>query len=198
MSDSTIVLTVRIDRELNDILELRREKTGMSKAEFIRTYLEKMRYLTFLKKDIYTLEPQKALILPKNLFNQLMNFLDELQQARVGEELARQININATVENPEATLDDKLDLIEHLGLFPKNTDAEGYILISKDFGPEKFAQAFMWCLLGNQEFRFFTKELEDNKKLRGKYKDEVVFEPEKYTTSYCFKFAKMPQEEEES
>ena len=41
MSDNSIVITVRIDRELNDVLEKRREGTGMSKAEFIRTYLEK-------------------------------------------------------------------------------------------------------------------------------------------------------------
>ena len=197
MSESSIVITVRIDRDLNDVLEKRREGTGMSKAEFIRTYLEKMRFLKFLKKDIYTLEPQKALLLPKNLFQQLLNFLDDLQQARFGEELARQININANKELAEATLEDKLNLIEQLGLFPKEIDAEKYILVSKDFGPQKFVEAFMWCLFGEKEFKFFEKDMESNKKLRSQYKNEVIFEPERYTTSYCFKFAQIPEEEQE-
>ncbi len=197
MSDTSIVITVRIDRELNDVLEKRREGTGMSKAEFIRTYLEKMRYLKFLKKDIYTLEPQKALVLPKNLFLQLMNILNDLQQARFGEELARQINININKDIPEANLKNKLDLIEQLGFFPKEIDADRYILVAKDFGPQKMVESFMWCLLGKGDFKFFDTDMNSNKKLKNQYKDEVIFEPERYTTSYCFKFAKIPEEGEE-
>ena len=194
MSDNSIVITVRIDRELNDVLEKRREGTGMSKAEFIRTYLEMMKYVKFLKKEIFTLEPQKALIIPKMSISGLIGNLDDLNQAKFGEQLARVIQINAIKQGKSSDLNYQLNLIEHMGFFPKEIDADNYLLISKDFGPQKFVEAFMWRIFKQEEFKFFEKDMENNKKLRGQYKSEVIFEPERYTTSYCFKFAKIPDE----
>jgi len=201
MSDknSTSVITVRIDEELDHNIEKMRSKLGMSKADFIRKYLDMSKYLVIQNNAIKSLNNRDFIILKKSTFRKLVEPLNETKQMELGNKLARFINDIARLEGQIDNIGYKLDLCEHLGLFPKFIDKENYILISKKLGPKKFVEIFLFKLINydpKDTYDFTEEEMKSSKSLRAQYKKEIG-PVDRSSSHYSYEFAKIPEIEEE-
>jgi hypothetical protein len=198
---ATSVITVRIDDELNQYIEKSRSKLGISKADFIRKYLELSRYVVLQNNSIKSLNNRDFIILKKSLLRKLLEPLDETEQIEFGLKMARFINDIARLQGEIDNIEYKLDLCENLGFFPKFIDEENYFLISKKFGPKKFAEAFIFKLVkydpkDEYNLRYTEEELESNKSLRQQYKKDIKY-VDRSASHYSYEFAKIPEVEEE-
>jgi len=197
----TTVITVRIEEELNQYIEKIRSKLGISKADFIRKYLDMSRYVVTQNNTIKSVNDRDLIIMKKSLLRKLIEGLNEIEQMELGVKTARFINDIATIQGNLDNIGYKLDLCEHLGFFSKLIDDENYIWFSKKFGPKKFIEAFVYKLV-NYELKYeydtrFTEEaIDNNKSLRAQYTKNI--NPQiRSSTHYCFEFAKIPEEESE-
>ena len=197
----TTVITVRIEEELNQYIEKIRSKLGISKADFIRKYLDMSRYVVTQNNTIKSVNDRDLIIMKKSLLRKLIEGLNEIEQMELGVKTARFINDIATIQGNLDNIGYKLDLCEHLGFFSKLIDDENYIWFSKKFGPKKFIEAFVYKLV-NYEIKYeydtrFTEEaIDNNKSLRAQYTKNI--NPQiRSSTHYCFEFAKIPEEESE-
>lgn len=197
--NSTSVITVRIDEELDQNIENIRSKLGISKADFIRKYLEMSKYLVLQNNALKSLNNRDFIIIKKSTFRKLVEPLNETKQVELGNKLARFINDIARLEGQIDNIDFKLDLCEHLGLFPKFIDKENYILISKKLGPKKFVEVFIYKLINYEPkfiYEFTEEELKSSKSLRSQYKKDIG-PVDRLSSHYSYEFAKVPQIEEE-
>lgn len=197
----TTVITVRIEEELNQYIEKIRSKLGISKADFIRKYLDMSRYVVTQNNTIKSVNDRDLIIMKKSLLRKLIEGLNEIEQMELGLKTARFINDIATIQGNLDNIEYKLDLCEHLGFFSKLIDDENYIWFNKKFGPKKFIEAFVYKLV-NYELKYeydtrFTEEaIDNNKSLRAQYTKNI--NPQiRSSTHYCFEFAKIPEEESE-
>ncbi|MFX1441956.1 MAG: hypothetical protein ACFFHV_00955 [Promethearchaeota archaeon] len=195
------VLTVRINKEIDELLEKVKERKGTTKAMLIRNYLEMIKYISINNGSIRSLDDRNLVIIKRKTFkNYLKNFGEE-EQIRQGIKLAESINDIARVQGKLDDISYKLDLCEHLGFFPKFIDEEGYILFSDKFGPKKFVEAFIYKLINFQpddeyDMNFSEEGLEKSKDVRKDYQKKI--NPVKRASSYyAFEFAKIPVVEEE-
>ena len=200
-NNSTVVITVRIDEELNQSIEKMRSRLGVSKADFIRKYLDMSKYLILQNNSIKSLNNRDFIILKKSILRKLLEPLDETQQIEFGLKMARFINDIARLQGEIDNIEYKLELCEHLGFFPKFIDQENYILVSKKFGPKKFAEAFLFKLVKydpqyEYSLRYTEEELEDNKSLRQKYKKDIKY-VDRSASHYSYEFANLSEVEEE-
>ncbi|GAH82862.1 unnamed protein product, partial [marine sediment metagenome] len=140
MKDSTVVITVRIDEELNKNLETIKRDLGISKADIIRNYLELSKCLIKQKNSVKSIDDQDFLIILKSYFRELVEITAEEEQINLGDKFARFINATALIKNKAEDLNFKLDLCNNLGFFRKYIDDQNYLLISKKFGPKKFVE----------------------------------------------------------
>lgn len=198
---STTVITVRIEEELNQNIEKIRSKLGISKADFIRKYLDMSKYIITHNNTIKSSNDRDLIIIKKSLIRKLIEGLNEIEQMELGIKTARFINDLATIQGQLDNMEYKLDLCEHLGFFSKLIDDEAYIWFSKKFGPKKFIEAFVYKLINYEpkyeyDTRFTEEAIDNNKSLRAQYNKNI--NPKVRSSShYCFEFAKLPEEEAE-
>ena len=144
------VLTVRINKELDQLLEKVKDKKGTPKAMLIRNYLEMVRYISINNESIRSLDDRDLIIIKRKTFKKFLNNFEEEEQMRYGIKMAESINDIARVQGKLDDINYKLDLCEHLGFFPKFIDEENYILFSNKFGPKKFVEAFIYKIINHQ------------------------------------------------
>ena len=196
--ESTVVLTVRIDRDLDNILEEIKVKRGITKANVIRNYLELARYALVGQTSLRALDERDLIMIKRSSFRKFLESTEEEAQMEWGLKFARFINDLARLQGQLDNLEYKLDLCEHLGFFHKFIDKENYILFSNKFGPEKFVETFVYkMILHDPKFEYdrsFTSAgIEGQSKIRSKYNKDIA--PETRTKSYfAFKFAKLENE----
>ena len=192
----TVVITVRIDEELNSNLESIKEERGISKANLIRNYLELSQILVKQKKSLKSLDDQDFLIIMRGFLREIIEKVEETEQISLGDKLARFINSISLIKNKVDDLDFKLDLCNNLGFFRKYVDDQNYVLISKKFGPKKFVEAFIWQLFKKKEFnsRYTEEELKGSKNLTQQYNKEI-HPVDRISSYYSFEFARMVEEE---
>ena len=198
LKDSTNVITVRIDENLNDNLDKVRRKLGISKADLIRNYLELSKYVIKQKSSLQSLNDRDFIIIKRSYLRKLVEKEDEDEQIRLGDKLARFINDCARINGKLDDIFYKLDLCDNLGFFRNFIDGNHYILIDKKFGSQKFVEAFIWRFFNQSEFNanWTTSKIDDQSKIRTAYQKQV--QPIDISSShYSFEFAKLPEEEAE-
>ena len=186
------VITIRIDSELNDQLDVIKNRLGVSKADLIRNYLELSKCLLKQKSSLKSLNNRDFIIIKRSYLRKIINELDEEEQIRSGDKLARFINDLGRINGKDDDVIYKLELCDYMGFFPFFIDNENSLLISKKFGPQRFVEAFAYRLFKKKEYnvRFIEEELKGSKSLRDQYNKEI--QPEDKTSShYSFKFAKV-------
>ena len=197
--DKPPVITVRIEKELNETLDALRNKIGVSKADLIRNYLELSKYVIVQKSSIKSLNDRDMVMIKKSYLRKMLESREEIEQINSGLKLSRFINDIARINNKLEDIHYKLDLCDNLGFFPKFIDEENYVLITKKFGPKKFIEAFTWQIFKEPTQKDFstnyTTETIDNKSsIRNAYNKEIV-PVERSSSHYSFEFAKVPEEE---
>ncbi|MFW9818255.1 MAG: hypothetical protein ACFFE5_01500 [Candidatus Thorarchaeota archaeon] len=197
LKDSTSVITVRIDEELNTNIDKIREKLGITKADLIRNYLEMARFIIRQKNSIKSLNDRDLMIIKRSYLRKLIEIQTEEEQIKLGDKLAKFINDIARINGRLNDIDFKLDFCDSLGLFTKFIDDENYILVDKKFGPQKFVEAFMWRI-NNQPSDFnidwISSKIETQSKIRTAYNNKV--QPiERSSSHYSYEFAKILEEE---
>jgi hypothetical protein len=199
-SNETKVLTVRIEKELDDILNSMSYNTSFTKAAIIRNYLTLAKFIRIQDTSEFKLKSlnnNDMIILKSSFFSKILEDHNQRKQIDYGTLLARFINDLARIEGREEDLEYQLDLCEKFGLFPKFIDKENYILFSK-FAPKKFLEAFVWQLVtkgrkGEFNKEFIDKEIEESKKTKSSYQEKI--QPVKRDAShYAFEFAKLEKE----
>ncbi|MHA1912763.1 MAG: hypothetical protein ACW986_01350 [Promethearchaeota archaeon] len=191
----TVVITVRIDEELNHNLDGIKNDLGISKADLIRNYLELSNCLIKQKNSVKSLDDRDFIIVKRSYLRKLVDKVEQEQQISLGDKFARFINAIALIKNRADDLNFKLDMCNNLGFFRKYVDDQNYVLISKKFGPGKFVESFAWRLFKNKEFnpRYTDEELKGSKSLTQQYKKEIQ-KADRISSYYSFEFAKMPEE----
>jgi hypothetical protein len=193
--NSTVVITVRIDEELNNNIEEIRQKLGISKADFIRNYLEMSKSIIKQKTSIKSLNKRDLIIIKRSYLRKLIERSDESDQIKLGDKIGRFINDIARINGRIDDISYKLDLCDSLGFFLRDIDHEGYIIITKKFGPKKFVEAFIWRLFKQDEFnlKYTEEELRSSKSLTQQYEKEIQ-SVNRSSSHYSFEFAKLPEE----
>ena len=199
VKNSTSVITVRIEEELNNNIDKIREKMGISKADFIRNYLELSKFIVKQKGSIKSLNDRDFIVVKRSYLRKLIENESEEEQINLGSKLANFVNDIARINGKLDDIDYKLELCNSLGFFPKFIDDENYILLSKKFGPKKFVEAFIWRI-HNQTIDFNTdwvsSKIDTQSKTRTAYKNKI--QPvERSSSHYSFEFAKIQEEEPE-
>ena len=200
--DSTSVITVRIDEELNSNIDKLKNKLGISKADLIRHYLEMSKFIIKQKNSIKSLNDRDCIIIKKSVFRKLINTPEIVDQMELGIKTARFINDIARLQGLIDDIEYKLNLCEHLGFFPKLIDEDKYILFSKKFGSKKFVEAFVYKLINHDSkaiynTRYIDETIANNKSLRTQYNKEINPAEERSASHYAFEFAKLPESPEE-
>ncbi|MFX1417977.1 MAG: ribbon-helix-helix protein, CopG family [Promethearchaeota archaeon] len=198
LKDSTSVITVRIDEELNDNLDKIKAKLGISKADLIRNYLEMSKYIIKQKGSIQSLNDRDFIIVKRSYLRKLVENWEEEEQIDLGEKLARFINDCARINGKLDDIDYKLELCDNLGFFRKFEDDEQYVLIDKKFGPSKFVEAFIWRIFNQGEFNpdWISSKIETQSKIRTAY-EKQVHPVERSSSHFSYEFAKTAEEEPE-
>ena len=199
--EETSVLTVRINKELDQLLEKVKDKKGTPKAMLIRNYLEMVRYISINKESIRSLDDRDLIVIKRKTFKKFLNNFEEEEQMSYGTKIAESINDIARVQGKLDDIIYKLDLCEHLGFFPKFIDEENYILFSNKFGPKKFVEAFIYKLINHQpdmeyDLNYTEEGIEKSKDIRRDYKKKIN-PVQRASSYYAFEFAKIPEVEEE-
>ncbi|MHA1723288.1 MAG: hypothetical protein ACTSXH_00385 [Promethearchaeota archaeon] len=192
------ILTLRIDKELNDIIYQLGVKKKLSKSIILRNYLELARYFNVDYDSMRSLNENELIITKRNFLFNLLEELDELKQIDYGSRLAQYINDIARIQGKEDDIGYKLDLCEKHGFFPKFIDKRNYILISKKFGPKKFVEAFTWLLItkgeeGDFDRSFIESEISKSSKTKRSY-FKIINPLERDASYYSFEFAKYSEE----
>jgi hypothetical protein len=186
------IITIRIDSELNNHLDYMKNRLGISKADLIRNYLEISKYVIKQKSTLKSLNNRDLVIVKRSYLRKIIMELDEEEQIRFGDKLARFINDVGRIYGKEDDLEYIIKFCDNLGFFPFFIDNENSILITKKFGPQRFVESFIYRLLKKKEYnpRFIEEELKGSKSLRDQYNKEI--QPENKSSShYSFKFAKI-------
>ena len=199
LQESTSVITVRIDEELNNHIDKSREKLGLSKADFIRNYLELSKFIIKQKGSIKSLNDRDFIIVKRSFLRKIIENESEEEQLNMGNKLGNFINDIARINGKLDDIEYKLDLCDNLGFFPKFIDDENYVLIDKKFGPQKFVETFTWQIF-NQTTDFnidwISSKIDTQSKIRTAYNNKV--QPiERSSSHYSFEFAKLSKNETE-
>lgn len=196
----TSVLTVRISKELDQILDKIKDRKGISKAAVIRYYLEMAKYILIDTGSIRSLDDRDMIMIKQKRFKKYLKIFEEEEQMEQGVKFARFINDLARLQGKLDDIDYKLDLCEHLGFFSKFIDEDNYILFSNKFGPKKFIEAFAFKLIyydPEVEYDFsFTEEALESSKKKGAYL-KTIQPVDRAASYYAFEFAKIPEVKEE-
>ena len=74
------VITIRIDRELNNNLNKMKERLGLSKADLIRNYLEMSKFIIKQKGSIKSLNNRNFIVVKRSFLRKLIENADEKEQ----------------------------------------------------------------------------------------------------------------------
>lgn len=197
LQESTSVITVRIDEKLNSHIDKSREKLGLSKADFIRNYLELSKFIIKQKGSIKSLNDRDFIIIKRSYLRKLIENQSEEDQINLGNKLGNFINDIARINGKLDNIEYKLNLCDNLGFFPQFIDDENYVLIDKKFGSQKFIEAFTWRIF-NQPTDFnldwVSSKIDTQSKIRTAYNNKV--KPiERSSSHYSFEFAKILKNE---
>lgn len=195
-NSSQDVITIRIDKYLNNNLNKMKERLGISKADLIRNYLDMSKFIMKQRGSIKSLNNRDFIIIKRSYVKKLIESTDEQDQIRLGDKLARFINDIARINGKEEDISYKIGFCDNLGFFTKFIDEENYLLITKDFGPQRFVESFLWRIFYNKEMNlsYIEEEMKGNKSLRAKYRSEI--QPINRSSShYSFEFAKIIESE---
>lgn len=197
LKDSTVVITVRIEEELNDKIEELKEKLGITKADLIRNYLNISKYVIKQKSSIQSLNNRDLIIIKRSFLRKLIDNANQSDQINLGDKLGRFINDIARINGRINDIGYKLDLCDSLGFFLRDIDHDNYVNILKKFGPKKFVEAFTWRLFKQAEFnpKYTDEELKGSKSLTQQYKKEIQ-SVNRSSSHYSFEFAKLSEDQE--
>ena len=194
----TKVITIRIDKELNENLDkcICPWKFCIGLQE--KNYLELSEYFLKHKSTIQSLNDRDLVIIKRSFLRNLIERLDEKDQIKFGDKLGRFINDIARIYGKQEDLQYKIDFCDNLGFFNNLLDESNYLLIEKKFGPIKFAEAFLWRLFEQKELNpnYIEEEMKGNKSLRQKYKNQIknlVIS----SSHYSYEFARIDKEKKD-
>ena len=185
----TSVITIRIDKDLDEHINKLKNRLGLSKAELIRNYLELSKYLIKEKNSLKSFSNREFIIIKRSFLRKIFENLEEEYQILLGDKLARFINDIARITGKSDDLSYKLEICDNLGFFQKFIDEENYVLVSKKFGPKKFVESFLFRFFKEEEMNpnFIEEKLDNNKSLNSKYMKDFV--PVKRSEShYTYEF----------
>ena len=131
----TKVITIRIDRELNENLDRMKDRMGINKNSLIKNYLELSKYFLKRKSTIQSLNDRDLVVIKRSFLRNLLERLDETDQINFGDKLGRFINDIARIYGKQENLQFKIDFCDNLGFFNNLLDESNYLLIEKKFGP---------------------------------------------------------------
>lgn len=191
----TNVITIRIDKELNETIDKLKDRLGLTKAELIRNYLEFSKYLVKEKNSIKSFNNRDFIIIKRSFLRKILESLDEEYQILLGDKLARFINDIARITGKSDDLNFKLEICDNFGFFQKFVDEENYVLVSKRFGPKKFVESFLFRLFRDEEMNpnYIEEKLDGNKSLNSKYMKEFL--PIKRSEShYTYEFMQLEED----
>ena len=191
----TKVITIRIDRELNDNLDRMKDRMGITKNSLIKNYLELSKYFLKHKSTIRSLNDRDLVVIKRSFLRNLIEQLDETKQLNFGDKIGRFINDIARIYGKHDDLEFKIDFCDNLGFFNNLLDENNYVLVEKKFGPPKFAEAFLWRLFEQKELNpnYIEEEMKGNKSLRQKYKNQMK-QLDISSSHYSYEFAKVDKE----
>lgn len=191
------VLTIRIDENLDKVLDEIIGKKRMTKASLIRNYLNLAKYIRISDNSIKSINKNYLIMFKRSFIKKILESLSEDNQVAFGTELAQFINDLARIEDNIENLEYKLDMCEKFGFFENDPDKGNYILFTKEFGPERFVDAFAWHLItmgdqGEFDKEFRTEIMDNNKKVKSKYINTI--QPVRRDAShYAYEFAKIKE-----
>jgi len=197
MKSNTSVITIRIENNLKDHLDKMKDRFGLSKADIIRNYLEMSRYLVKQKNSVKSLNDRDLIIVKRSFLRKLLEESGEVEQINFGNKLGRFINDVSRIGGYSNDINYILNLCESLGFFPTLIDNDNYILITKDFGPIKFVEAFILQIFKQIDYnpRYIEEEMKDSKSLKSQYEKDMGAPIERSSSHYSFEIAKLPKQE---
>lgn len=190
----TIVITIRIDKELDENINKLKNRLGLSKAEIIRNYLDLSKYLIKEKNSVKSFNNREFMIVKRSFLRKIFESLGEEHQILLGDKLARFVNDIARITGKSDDLNYKLDICDNLGFFEKFVDEENYVLVSKKFGPKKFVESFLLRFFKEEEMNpnYVEEKLDNNKSLNSKYIKD--FTPvERSESHYTYEFMQLEE-----
>lgn len=198
--DTTSVLTVRIDKDLDNLLEKARRERRISKATLIRNYLEMVKYIVIDQNSVRSIDDRDFIIIKRKIFKKFLKSFEIEEQMDYGIRFAQFINDLARLHSRIDDIEYKIEICQHLGFFPKFQDDDNFILFSNKFGPKKFVEAFVYKLFNHEpdmeyDITFTDENIENSKKKEQEYTKKIgpTYRAESY---YAFEFAKIEKEEE--
>ena len=194
----TKVITIRIDKELNDQLDKMHKRMGISKTRLIKNYLELSKYLIKQKSALQSLNDRDLVVVKRSFLRNLIERLKESEQLNFGDKLGVLINDIARIYGKQEDIRYKVDFCDNLGFFSSILDDDNNLLVVKKLGPKKFVEAFLWRLFEQKELNpnYIEEEIEGNKSLRQKYKSQIK-ELDISSSHYSYEFAKIPESNNE-
>jgi hypothetical protein len=191
---TTKVITIRIDKELNENLDRMKDRMGITKNSLIKNYLELSKYFLKRKSTIQSLNDRDLVVIKRSFLRNLVERLDETEQINFGDKLGRFINDIARIYGKQEDLQYKINFCDNLGFFNNLLDESNYVLVEKKFGPIKFAEAFLWRLFEQKELNsnYIEEEMKGNKSLRQKYKNQIK-ELNISSSHYSYEFARIDE-----
>jgi len=194
----TKVITIRIDKELNDQLDRMHKRMGISKTSLIKNYLELSKYLIKQKSALQSLNDRDLVVVKRSFLQNLIERLDESAQLNFGDKLGVLINDIARIYGKQEDIRYKVDFCDNLGFFSSILDDDNNLLVVKKLGPKKFVEAFLWRLFEQKELNrdYIEDEMKGNKSLRQKYKSQIK-ELNISSSHYSYEFAKIPENNNE-
>jgi len=191
----TKVITIRIDKELNENLDRMKERMGITKNNLIKNYLELSKYFLKHKSTIRSLNDRDLVVVKRSFLRNLIEKLDETNQLSFGDKIGLFINDIARIYGKQDDLEFKIDFCDNLGFFNNLLDESNQLLVEKKFGPTKFVEAFLWRLFEQKELNpnYNEEEMKGNKSLRQKYKNQIK-QLDISSSHYSYEFARVDKE----
>ena len=195
LKPETSIVTIRIDKELNEHIDKLKDRLGLSKADLIRNYLELSKYLIKERNSIKSFNNRDFIIVKRSFMRKMIEDFEEESQILLGDKLARFINDISRIHGKVEDINYKLDICDNLGFFQKFIDQENYVLVSKRFGPKKFVEAFLYRFFTEEEMNpnYVEEKLKGNKSLNSKYSNDFT-EKNRSESHYTYEFMHLEEE----
>ena len=195
---ATMVITIRIDAELNEHLDKMNKRLGITKTNLIKHYLELSKYLVKQKSTLQSLNDRDLVVVKRSFLRGLIDRMEESEQLSFGDKLGVFINDIARIFGKQEDINYKVDFCDNLGYLSSILDDDNNLLVVKKFGPKKFVEAFLWRLFEQKELNpnYIEEEMKGNKSLRQKYRNQLKASGIS-SSHYSYEFAKIPEKSNE-
>ena len=117
MKPESSIITIRIDKELNEHIDKLKDRLGLSKADIVRNYLDLSKYLIKEKNSIKSFNNRDFIVVKRSFLRKVVENLDEETQILLGDKLARFINDISRITGKVDDINFKLDICDNLGFF---------------------------------------------------------------------------------